>query len=264
LINNRQNGRRRRGRTPQGGNGRGPDNGSRIDNRARGNAPQMLEKYRNLAREAQMQSDRVMTEYYLQFADHYFRIVAENKARFEENQSQRDNQGGQQGSNQPRRSRDDWQSDDGYEGETSEGDTQGDSPEGDDAPRAERQERPERQERGERQERLERAERSERPERNAYRDNPERSQRPERAERAERPARPERAPRRERPSANSANGNVAEGNEAAPLTLDLAVLPPSLSVADDTPAAVESEKPAPRRRARPKLSAAEPETAAEG
>ena len=102
LLNNRQSNRRRgRGRGPQGNGGR-QDNGSRIDNRARGNAPQLLEKYKNLAREAQLQGDRVLTEYYLQFADHYFRIVAENRARFEE-------------SRQPRR--DEWQAEDGFEGE---------------------------------------------------------------------------------------------------------------------------------------------------
>ena len=102
MLNNRQSNRRRgRGRGPQSNNGR-QDNGSRIDNRARGNAPQMLEKYKNLAREAQLQGDRVLTEYYLQFSDHYFRIVAENRARFEENR-------------QPRR--DEWSSEDGFDGD---------------------------------------------------------------------------------------------------------------------------------------------------
>jgi Domain of unknown function (DUF4167) len=104
LINNRQQqqGRRRRGRGPQGSgsnNGGRNEGGSRIDNRARGNAPQMLEKFKNLARDAQQQGDRVMTEYYLQFADHYFRIVAEQRARFEET----------------RRQRDDWQGDENEE-----------------------------------------------------------------------------------------------------------------------------------------------------
>jgi hypothetical protein len=91
LINNRQAGRRRgRGgqqQRPQGGSGR-PDNGNRIDNRARGNAAQLLEKYKTLARDAQMQGDRVNVEYYLQFADHYFRVLAETRARFEENGGQ--------------------------------------------------------------------------------------------------------------------------------------------------------------------------------
>ncbi|MGC6329635.1 DUF4167 domain-containing protein [Rhizorhabdus sp. FW153] len=91
MINNRQNGRRR-GRgggsgapRPNGGNG-GQDRGNRIDNRARGNAAQLLEKYKALARDAQMQGDRVNTEYYLQFADHYFRVLSESRSRFEDQQ----------------------------------------------------------------------------------------------------------------------------------------------------------------------------------
>ena len=91
MINNRQAGRRRgRGgqqQRPQGNSGR-QDNGNRIDNRARGNAAQLLEKYKTLARDAQMQGDRVNTEYYLQFADHYFRVLAETRSRFEENRRQ--------------------------------------------------------------------------------------------------------------------------------------------------------------------------------
>ena len=92
LLNNRQPGRRRgrTGQRPQGNSGRGQEQGSRIDSRARGNAPQMLEKYKALARDAQMQGDRVITEYYLQFADHYFRVVAEMRARQEETRRQRD------------------------------------------------------------------------------------------------------------------------------------------------------------------------------
>jgi hypothetical protein len=91
LINNRQNGRRR-GRgggsgapRPNGSNG-GQERGNRIDNRARGNAAQLLEKYKALARDAQMQGDRVNTEYYLQFADHYFRVLSESRSRFEDQQ----------------------------------------------------------------------------------------------------------------------------------------------------------------------------------
>mgnify|MGYP001546698329 CR=1 FL=1 len=89
MLNNRQAGRRR-GRGGQRQQGGGRDNGNRIDNRARGNAPQLLEKYKSLARDAQLAGDRVMTEYYLQFADHYFRVVAESRARFEESRPQRD------------------------------------------------------------------------------------------------------------------------------------------------------------------------------
>lgn len=87
-MNNRQAGRRRgRGGQQQrsGGNPNQRDNGNRIDNRARGNAAQLLEKYKNLARDAQMQGDRVNAEYYFQFADHYFRVLSETRSRFEEN-----------------------------------------------------------------------------------------------------------------------------------------------------------------------------------
>lgn len=89
MINNRQAGRRNRGRNNgrQSGGNRGGDNGNRIDSRARGNAPQLLEKYRNMARDAQLAGDRVNTEYYLQFADHYFRVIADNRARQEEHQA---------------------------------------------------------------------------------------------------------------------------------------------------------------------------------
>ena len=61
-----------------------PGPGNRQDNRQRGNAAQLLEKYKGLARDAQMQGDRVLTENYLQFADHYFRVLNESRARFEE------------------------------------------------------------------------------------------------------------------------------------------------------------------------------------
>jgi hypothetical protein len=94
LINNRQNGRRR----GRGGGQRSPNNipsnGNRQDNRQRGNAAQLHEKYKALARDAQLSGDRVQTEYYLQFADHYFRVLNEGRARFEEQRRQRDDFGG--------------------------------------------------------------------------------------------------------------------------------------------------------------------------
>jgi hypothetical protein len=85
LINNRQGGRRR-GRGGQRGQNLG---GNRQDNRQRGNAAQLLEKYKNMARDAQLAGDRVQSEYYLQFADHYFRVLGENRARFDEQRKQR-------------------------------------------------------------------------------------------------------------------------------------------------------------------------------
>jgi len=93
LINNRQNGRRR-GRG--GGGPRSPNQGpqgNRQDNRSRGNAAQLLEKYKSMARDAQLQGDRVQSEYWLQFADHYYRVLNENRARFEEQRRSRDDYG---------------------------------------------------------------------------------------------------------------------------------------------------------------------------
>src|SRR5436309_4221470 len=90
LINNRQGGRRR-GRGGQGGgrNLGGGQPGNRQDNRQRGNAAQLLEKYKSMARDAQLAGDRVQTEYYLQFADHYYRVLGENRSRFEEQNPRR-------------------------------------------------------------------------------------------------------------------------------------------------------------------------------
>jgi hypothetical protein len=87
LINNRQGGRRR-GRGGQRQN-LGGQPGNRQDNRQRGNAAQLLEKYKSLARDSQLAGDRVQTEYYLQYADHYFRVLGENRARFEDQHRQR-------------------------------------------------------------------------------------------------------------------------------------------------------------------------------
>lgn len=86
LNNNRNN--RRRGR----GNNRsqGGSQLNRIDSRARGNAPQLLEKYRKMAHDASLNGDRVQAEYYLQFADHYFRVLADGRARQEEQRPRRD------------------------------------------------------------------------------------------------------------------------------------------------------------------------------
>ena len=83
LIRNNQ--RRRRG----GGNngprpqqmGGGNNYGNRLDNRQRGNATQLLEKYRALARDAQQAGDRVTAEYYLQYAEHYYRVLGDYRDR---------------------------------------------------------------------------------------------------------------------------------------------------------------------------------------
>ena len=148
MINNRQGGRRR-GRGGQRGQNLGGQPGNRQDNRQRGNAAQLLEKYKSMARDAQLAGDRVQTEYYLQFADHYFRVLSESRARFEEQN--------------PRRQRDDDmdEDDDGDEElEGAEADGSGDD-------RDERQERPDRGERDSRRSRPRREDREERPDREA-------------------------------------------------------------------------------------------------
>jgi len=85
LNNNRNNRRRGRGNRNQGGQ----NQLNRIDSRSRGNAPQLLDKYKKLAQDAQHNGDRVQAEYYLQFADHYFRVIADNKARQDESRAKR-------------------------------------------------------------------------------------------------------------------------------------------------------------------------------
>ncbi len=91
LNNNRNNRRRGRGNRNTGGG----NQLNRIDSRARGNAPQLLDKYKKLAQDAQHNGDRVQAEYYLQFADHYFRVIADNKARQDEVRSKRGDERGQ-------------------------------------------------------------------------------------------------------------------------------------------------------------------------
>lgn len=88
MNNNRGNNRRRgRGNNRQQGGGQQLN---RIDSRTRGNAPQLLEKYRKLAHDAHLNGDRVTEEYNLQFADHYFRVIADTRLRQEEGRQRRD------------------------------------------------------------------------------------------------------------------------------------------------------------------------------
>ena len=136
MINNRQGGRRR-GRGGQRGPNLGGQPGNRQDNRQRGNAAQLLEKYKSMARDAQLAGDRVQTEYYLQFADHYFRVLSESRARFEDQRRQRG---------------DDMDEDEGDD-EFAEAEADGSDERSE---RADRPDRPERQDRGPRQNRRER------------------------------------------------------------------------------------------------------------
>ena len=137
----------------------GNSGGNARDNRQRGNAAQLLEKYKSMARDAQLAGDRVQTEYFLQFADHYFRVLEEGRSRFEDGQQQP----------QRRRGRDDeYDEEDGelIESDADQGDEDGEEesrqqPRRDRAPnRAEQDQRPERNERP-----AERSERNDRPRR---------------------------------------------------------------------------------------------------
>jgi Domain of unknown function (DUF4167) len=259
LLNNRQQqqGRRRgRGRNPQGGGNRN-ENGSRIDNRARGNAPQMLEKYKNLARDAQLQGDRVMTEYYLQFSDHYFRIVAEQRARFEEQRSQRD----------------DWQGEDGSEGEPrSQVESLDDEADGynDQQDYRQQQSRPQREPQRDQQREPYRDQQRDTARRDTNRDTARDTNRDTRE--AREPNRDTRTNReyqdREPRRNNGRNGNVAREEVAeAPATLDISVLPPAFaSDGPMTPIDLDDGLPvaaAPKRRGRPRKVDAELGGAAE-
>ena len=42
-----------------------------------------------MARDSQLAGDRVQSEYYLQFADHYFRVLSDQRGRFEDQQPRR-------------------------------------------------------------------------------------------------------------------------------------------------------------------------------
>ncbi|MEO6360441.1 MAG: DUF4167 domain-containing protein [Sphingomicrobium sp.] len=220
MINNRQGGRRRGrgGQRPQNVSGR-PD-GNRQDNRQRGNAAQLLEKYKSMARDSQLAGDRVQTEYYLQFADHYFRVLGESRARFEDQRPQRGDE------------EDDEGEDDQFEADGEQG-SDDDRPE-----RQDRQDRPERQDRQPRPDRADRPERD-RPRRYARDDNGEdRTDRDERPQRTERPA----PPRAERPPVNGREAPVLE-------TLPFDVLPPAIGATDSD---VEDAAPPRRRTRRPR------------
>jgi hypothetical protein len=249
LNNNRNNNNRRRGR------GNRPQTGgqqlNRIDSRARGNAPQLLEKYRKLAHDAHLNGDRVQAEYYLQFADHYFRVLADQRLRQEEQRVRRDDRFPEGGEG------DREETDDG-----SDFSNDGDFPSYDPAPNynATRREPGERYEREDRNgwqqpRRVEREERDESPaeqpveasegaaspEPNAY-------EPPEnpfvRGSRGLRPRREDRRPPRQ--------DRDAQG-------IDPGILPPAISIVSEIPvAADDDDAPAPKRpRGRPRKPKAE-------
>jgi hypothetical protein len=144
LINQRQGGRRRGRGGQRGQNLGGQPGGNRQDNRQRGNAAQLLEKYKSLARDSQLSGDRVQSEYYLQFADHYFRVLSETRVRFEDQRRPRDD--------------DDDEGDDETAEAASEDSAESEGEEGYERPQ--RRERGDRDDRGDRQRRFKREDRS--------------------------------------------------------------------------------------------------------
>lgn len=218
--NNRRRGRNNNNNRQQNNNRSGFDYQNQIDNRARGNAAQMLEKYKKLAQDAQFNGDRVNAEYHLQFADHYFRVLADFRSRQEARQEQ-------QGERRPRDDarddsrddRDDWQNDNrtpnydrssNYEDQPASGN--------DDAEDASDEESNDIEPREQQRDM--------------------RTRRPERSERPANSRNANRGPRR----------HHSEDVDDAPAGLDLAVLPPSIAISSDEDDA--AERPARQPRAR--------------
>ena len=203
------------------------NSGNRQDNRQRGNAAQLHEKYKSMARDAQQSGDRVQTEYYLQFADHYFRMLGDARPRFDEQKRARDDD-------------DRMDSDMDNDGD-GDGDLDGDSE--DQSQRARSDEQPQRASRP--RPSNDRAEpRRDRP--NVDRGNSDRSE-----------------PRRDRPNGRAASdGNRSRDDDRGPRDdndgqrIDYAVLPPAISSDDGDREPIRSsaddaeETPKPRRRVR--------------
>ena len=98
--NNRRNNFRRNDRSFKS-NGDRPKFGSNFSNnenfkrkapgRNNHNAPKLIEKYNDLAREASSNGDKILSENYLQHADHFTRVLNERESirreRFSENKS---------------------------------------------------------------------------------------------------------------------------------------------------------------------------------
>lgn len=291
MNNNRGNNRRRgRGNNRQQGSGQQLN---RIDSRARGNAPQMLEKYRKLAHDAHLNGDRVTEEYFLQFADHYFRVIADTRVRQDETRQRRDDRPQDGSDNGDRDSyRDD--ADDAGEYGIDDGPYAAYDQQLQQAqPRRDRDEQP-RRDRGEQQSAAPRREREERPRRDdreraapapapqdtapavetaeengASDDGAPRSvyepvENPFVRESRARGPRPRREGREERPRrastrAVASDGADASGQSDAPAGLDPAALPPAISAvrSDDEPP-VSVAAPAEEGEAKPRRRTRKP------
>ncbi len=216
MNNNRRRGRNNNNNNRQQNNNRsGFDYLNQIDNKARGNASQMLEKYKKLASDAQLNGDRVTAESYHQFADHYFRVLADFRSRQE----------ARQGETQNRQPRSEWQNDEGRDDARDDGRESSFSEQ--DGSLSESSFESEAAETGE-DVRSETEERTARPRRN---DRPDRNRQPRRHHSEE--------PRDD-------EGENMHGG------LDLAVLPPAISASNDFEEETPAKAPRKPRARRPK------------
>ncbi len=90
--------KRQRGRSRNNSHNKSQNNNRALESngpgvKVRGAASTIYEKYQQLARDASLSGDRVMAENYLQFAEHYYRVMhvqqVQREAREEEQAAQR-------------------------------------------------------------------------------------------------------------------------------------------------------------------------------
>ena len=62
----------------------------KIPGRNNHNAPKLIEKYNNLAREALSSGDKILSENYFQHAEHFIRVLEERGAQFNKGQSSKE------------------------------------------------------------------------------------------------------------------------------------------------------------------------------
>ncbi len=86
-----QQSRKPRGRSPSRKQPRGNNGNNRNEVKVRGNPKQLVEKYKTQARDAMQSGDRVQYEYFMQFADHYQRVL--NDMRGPQSSDDSDNRG---------------------------------------------------------------------------------------------------------------------------------------------------------------------------